>query len=184
MFASFAAVFVLMLAIMSPTDQPVRRARLRAPAQRSRPAETAAPEGGRTAVTDATRRASPAIAGRPLAAPPPTPTLTTPDAAEVADRAVLVARLAAQRLDEMEADLQRQVAALRQSRDRMLDDLAQELEAMVPRQAAKQVAVLDDEAGSLALSRLSARHRRAVLAELTPAQAARLRARLANTAAR
>ena len=124
------------------------------------------------------------MAGRPLAAPFPAPTLTAPEAAEVEDRAALVARLAAQRLDEMEADLQRQVVALRKSRDRMLDDLAQELEAMVPAQAAKQVAALDDEAGSLALSRLSARHRRAVLAELVPVKAARLRARLTNTATR
>lgn len=182
MFASFAVVFVLMWAAMSSPEPRAPRPRVRSP--RSDATEVRPPERNLTAWRDATRRASPVMAGPPPPTAPPAHTLTAPQAAEVEHRAALVARLAAQRLDEMEVDLQRQVEALKKSRDRMLDDLAKELEAMIPQEAAREVAILDDEAGSLALSRLSVRQRRAVLAELSPVQAARLREKLGNIAAR
>ncbi len=183
MFASSALVFVLMWAVMSPPGPRAPRPRVRVRTQRPSPTQVHPPEANPTAWRDATRRSSPVMADRPLPTPP-AHILAAPEATEVEERAALVARMAAQRLDEMESDLQRQVAALKKSRDRMLDDLARELEAMIPQEAAREVATLDDESGSLALSRLSVRQRRAVLAELTPAQAARLRLKLGNTAAR
>lgn len=184
MFASSALVFVLMWAIVSPPEPRSPKPRARVRSQPPSPAAVRPPEVNPTARRDATRRASPGMANRPLPAPPPTHALTAPEATEVEERAAHVARMAAQRLDEMEGDLQRQVDALKKSRDRMLDDLARELEAMIPQEAAREVATLDDESGSLALSRLSVRQRRAVLAEMAPVRATRLRERLANRAAR
>ncbi|MFH1567569.1 MAG: hypothetical protein ABIL09_06160, partial [Gemmatimonadota bacterium] len=77
-------------------------------------------------------------------------------------------------LSQVEESLQRQVQALRESRNRMLDDLGEQLEAMAPAEAARDVAILDDETAALALRKLSAGQRQKVLAALDPARSRRL----------
>jgi flagellar motility protein MotE (MotC chaperone) len=69
-------------------------------------------------------------------------------------------------LDRMQAELMRQVQTLRQSRDLMLTELAEQFEAMTPAQVVTELAVLDNESAAIALAKLSKTKRSAVLERL------------------
>ena len=87
-------------------------------------------------------------------------------------------------LDEVQRYLERQLAALKKSRDLMLDDLAAQLRAMSPESAASEIRILDDESASLALSRLPASQRKAVLRILDTKRAQVLDRKLRTYAAK
>lgn len=77
-------------------------------------------------------------------------------------------------LNDVHADLQRQIASLKKNRDLMLDDLAAELRQMTPERAADEVRILDKESAKLALSRLTKVQRKAILRALDATRAGML----------
>ena len=103
---------------------------------------------------------------------------------ETAARQEQLRAAAAQHLSSVQRDLRRQVAALKKSRNRMLDELAGELAGMRPELAAAEVRLLDDESATLTLSRLSASKRAAVLIALDRKRALILDRRVRTLAAK
>lgn len=90
------------------------------------------------------------------------------------ESAVVDFRVPSQHLDRVQADLRRQVEALKKSRDLMLEELALQLQEMTAAQAVAQIKVLDDEAASIALAKITAKKREAVLRLLDDKRARRL----------
>lgn len=75
----------------------------------------------------------------------------------------LLARVTERRLQGVEEALAKQVKALRQSRDAMLDELASQLAAMTVKDAVATLVEVDDETVSLTLQRLPTPRRQAIL---------------------
>ena len=90
------------------------------------------------------------------------------------------AALASRHIQQLQRDLNRQLSALKKSRDSMLDELAAGLTTMSPEKAAAELRVLDDESAGLVLGRLSATQRKAILKSLEPKRA-QVRDRKART---
>ena len=82
-------------------------------------------------------------------------------------------------LDQVQADLLRQVEALKESRDSMLEELAEHLEKLTAAQAVEEIKVLDDETAAITLAKLTPKKREAVL-RLLDAKRARNLGRLAR----
>ena len=100
------------------------------------------------------------------------------DEAELRQRARNAADLATRHLDGMASRLERQIEALEQSRNGLLDELARELQDMEPGAAARELALLDDESAALALRRLPPAFRTQVLGALEPTRRRALRSQL------
>jgi flagellar motility protein MotE (MotC chaperone) len=66
-------------------------------------------------------------------------------------------------LDRIQAALTERVEALKESRDLMLKELAEQLQKMNPDQVAAELRVLDDESAAMALAKLTTTKRTAVL---------------------
>lgn len=75
-------------------------------------------------------------------------------------------RAPSKHLDRMQAELMRQVQTLRESRDLMLAELAQQFEQMTAAQIVTELKVLDNESAAIALAKLSKKKRGAVLERL------------------
>ena len=88
-------------------------------------------------------------------------------------------RVPSRHLDRVQADLLRQVEALKESRDSMLEELAEHLKKMTAAQAVEEIKVLDDETAAITLAKLSPKKREAVL-RLLDAKRARNLGRLAR----
>jgi hypothetical protein len=81
-----------------------------------------------------------------------------------------MARTARTRLARVEAALARQVASLKESRDQLLDEFAEDLAGMSVDEATQQLSVLDDEMAGMALRRLGPARQKAILRSLPPAR--------------
>ena len=75
-------------------------------------------------------------------------------------------RAPSRHLDRMQAELMRQVQTLRESRDLMLAELAEQFEKMTAAQVVTELKVLDNESAAIALAKLSKKKRSAVLERL------------------
>ncbi len=75
-------------------------------------------------------------------------------------------RAPSKHLDRMQAELMRQVQTLRESRDLMLAELAEQFEEMTAAQVVTELKVLDNESAAIALAKLSKKKRSAVLDRL------------------
>ncbi len=148
---SFSVVLAIMLAMAPHPSFPKRRPA--AGALRPAPAEPA-PAPRR-------ERAAPETSPRPEPAPAKRFDLT-PSA------------IASQEIDQVKKELRQQITALKQDRDRLLDNLARQLKTLPAAEAAVQVEDLDDEAAILVLQRLPLDRRQAVLQRLEADRAARL----------
>lgn len=186
MCGSFAAVLGLMWSAVSPNR--VERPRPRSlRIMREAPADELV--GGGIDGTSATRRDKTLRAATARfeipqdAATPPAQLMSAdevdlPEDPELERRARAAADLASRHLDKMENRLKRQIRVLEESRNGMLDDLALELQGLAPREAARSLAILDDETAAMALVRLPQHRRKQVMAALGPEMARRLKKKL------
>ena len=95
----------------------------------------------------------------------PTPALLPPIPEDAPD-ITLLARVTGRRFRGVEQALSRQVTALKNNRDLMLDDFAGQLAVMSVEEASATLAPLDDEVAALTLKRLGAARRKAILRTL------------------
>ena len=147
-----------------------RRARPQATALETRPAQTrqyVAPAPAYQALTD--------LESAPISPEPfpeivdaPSPSQSTIGRIESLERSLMSP---SKHLNDVHADLRRQIASLKKNRDLMLDDLAAELRQMTPEKAADEVRLLDKESAKLALSRLTKGQRKAILRALDATRA-------------
>ena len=146
-----------------------RRAKPQATALETRPAQTqhVAPAPAHQTLTD--------LGAAPISPEPfpeivdaPSPSQSTIGRIESLERSLMSP---SKHLNDVHADLQRQIASLKKNRDLMLDDLAAELRQMTPEKAADEVRLLDKESAKLALSRLTKGQRKAILRALDATRA-------------
>ena len=95
-----------------------------------------------------------------------------------------MAKLSSRRLAGVETALNKQVAALKKSRDEMLEEFSGQLATMTVDAAAAEVTALDDETASLALQRLAAARRKAILRQLPEDRRNAIEKRLTGAATR
>lgn len=95
-----------------------------------------------------------------------------------------MAKLSARRLASVETAMNKQVAALKKSRDEMLEEFSGQLATMTVDAAAAEVIALDDETAALALQRLATARRKAILRQLPADRRGAIEKRLTGTASR
>lgn len=166
--------FVTILAVLGyavsnePASRPVRRPRTEHIA--------APPPVLRSHPTDAPETFTPDVPDQPQ--PLSDSDISLPPAPAPAPQLAQLARTTQRRLQGVEDALARQVAALKQSRDEMLDELAAQLAAIPVDEATQTLKPLDDETAALTLTRLGTARRKAILRALPDKRRATLEKRL------
>lgn len=169
---SFGAVLALIFSLSTPPEPP--KVKVKKTAKRRIQLKPAAPSADRRIATPAQLPGTNSPAPEPVKSAPPSAPIQQPEPKPV--RTAQGTRLAAtsKEIQLFKKQLRKQISVLERDRNDMIAQLARQLAATTPTEAAAEIRGLDDETAALVLKNMSTSPRLKLLKHLDEKQAKRL----------
>ena len=169
---SFGAVLALIFSLSTPPEPP--KVKVKKTAKRRIQLKPAAPSADRRIATPAQLPGTNSAAPEPVKSAPPSAPIQQPEPKPV--RTAQGTRLAAtsKEIQLFKKQLRKQISVLERDRNDMIAQLARQLAATTPPEAAAEIRGLDDETAALVLKNMSTSPRLKLLKHLDEKQARRL----------